>query len=115
MRKVISFALAGMLALAPALSLTGCGGFKQTTSGGIVLEEVERDKNGYIAEDAVKKAALAMADIYDEALCTYVDTKLDTSSDPARWIVDFDQDGTSYRYVVNAENGDLIDFSTLSL
>ena len=113
MKKIVSLALAATLACAPALALVGCGGFEQISSGGIAIESVERDADGYIVEDAVKEAALTMAEVYDESMCTMMETELDTSGSPATWTVDFDANGTSYHYVVNAENGDLIDFSSL--
>ena len=50
-----------------------------------------------------------------EAECTLIDTSLNTSGNPVTWTVDFDANGTSYHYVVNAENGDLIDFSSLGI
>ncbi|MBQ9315912.1 MAG: PepSY domain-containing protein [Atopobiaceae bacterium] len=31
------------------------------------------------------------------------------------WTVDFDANGTSYHYVVDAETGDLVDFSSFGL
>ena len=33
-------------------------------------------------------------------------------NDPVTWTVDFDANGTSYHYVVDAETGDLVDFSS---
>lgn len=114
MRKSIALAFVAALAFTPALALAGCGGWESLTSGGIALESVERDDKGYIAEDAAKEAAFTMADV-TEAEVMMVDTALDESSDPAKWIVDFDANGTSYHYVVNAENGDLIDFASLTL
>lgn len=114
MRKSIALAFVAALAFTPALALAGCGGWESLTSGGIALESVERDDKGYIVEDAAKEAAFTMADV-TEAEVMMVDTALDESSDPAKWIVDFDANGTSYHYVVNAENGDLIDFASLTL
>ena len=114
-RGIIALALAAALAFTLAPALVGCGGWETVTSGGIAIDSVERDANGYIVEDAVKEAALTMAEVYDEALCTYIDAELDESADPVQWVVDFDAEGTSYHYVVDAENGDLISFSSTSL
>lgn len=116
MKRIINLALAATLTLMPALVLTGCGdGWETVTSGGIAIESVERDADGYIVEEAVKQAALMKAEITDEALCTFIDAELDKSADPVVWVVNFDADGISYHYVVNAENGDLVTFSSLGL
>lgn len=112
MKRIATFALTAVLAFTPALALVGCSGWEKLTSGGIAIESVERDADGYIVEDAVKQAALTMAEVNDEAFCTSMETKLDTSSSPAQWTVDFDADGTSYHYVVNAEDGELITFES---
>ena len=114
MKKLITLALSFALAFAPAVALTGCEGWEKLSSGGIAVESVERDDNGYIVEEAVKQAAFTMAEVMDAEVDS-CETKLDDSSDPATWTVDFDANGTSYHYVVNAENGDLIDFSSLSI
>jgi uncharacterized membrane protein YkoI len=47
-----------------------------------------------------------------EAEATLVETSLDTAGDPVTWTVGFDANGTSYHYVVDAETGDLVDFSS---
>lgn len=112
MKRVAAFVLTATLALAPAPAVAGCSGWETVTSGGIAIESVERDADGYITEDAVKQAALTMAEVNDEAFCTSMETKLDKSSSPAQWTVDFDADGTSYHYVVNAEDGELITFES---
>ncbi len=114
-KGVITLMISAALALMLAPAIVGCDGWETITSGGIAIDSVERDANGYIVEDAVKEAALTMAEVYDEALCTYIDAELDESADPVQWVVDFDAEGTSYHYVVNAENGDLISFSSTSL
>ena len=111
--KYITTVLALTLALVPAGALVGCGGWEKLSSGGIAIESVERDENGYIIEDAVKEAAFTMAEV-TEAEVTSVATVLDNSSDPVKWVVDFDANGTSYHYAINAENGDLIDFESMS-
>ena len=115
MKRLVAIALASVLACGAPLALAGCGdGWETVSSGGIAVDSVERDDNGYIAEEAAKEAAFTMAEVL-EAECTLVDTKLDDSSDPVTWTVDFDANGTSYHYVVNAENGDLVTFSSLGL
>ena len=114
MKKFITLCLASMLALAPAVTLAGCGGWEKLTNGGIAIESAERDDKGYIVEEVAKEGAFRTAEI-TEAECDLVYTQLDESQSPARWIVDFDANGTSYHYVVNAENGELIDFTSLSL
>lgn len=114
MKKLITLALACALAFVPAVALSGCEGWETVSSGGIAVDSVERDDKGYIVEEAAKEAAFTMAEVM-EAEVTSVSTELDESSDPVKWTVNFDANGTSYHYVVNAENGDLIDFSSLSL
>lgn len=115
MKRIITLALTLALATVPVLGLTACGGNWETlTSGGIAIESVERDENGYIDEDDVLMAAFNMAEVMEPEVMSY-ETELDTSSDPVTWTVNFDADGTTYHYVVNAENGDLIDFSSISL
>lgn len=111
-KKIIGIALAGMLALAPTVALTGCEGWQTITSGGIDIENAERDADGYITEEEAKKGALNKAEILDEAFVDLIEAELDKSGDPVKWVVDFDSEGTSYHYEVNAENGDLIDFSS---
>ena len=115
MKRIVTIVLALSLALVPALALTGCGdGWETVSSGGIAIDSVERDENGYIVESAAKDAALTMAEVFDEALCSTMVTELDQTSDPVKWVIDFDAEGTSYHYEVNAENGDLIDFTSFS-
>lgn len=115
MKRIITLALTLALATVPVLSLTACGdGWETLTSGGIAIESVERDENGYIDGDDVLEAAFRMAEVMEPEVLTY-EAELDTSSDTAKWIVNFDTADTSYHYVVNAENGDLIDFSSVSL
>ena len=115
MKKIVTIALSATLAFGASTALVGCGnGWETVSSGGIAIDSVERDENGCIAEDAAKEAALTMAEV-TEAECTLIDTNLDTSGNPVTWTVDFDANGTSYHYVVNAENGDLIDFSSLGI
>lgn len=113
-RRSIAACLAIALATGSTVMLVGCG-MKAATSGGIVLDEAERDERGYLSEAEVTQAALRMANVLDEAECTLLEAELDEDTTPARWVVDFDADGVSYRYVVDAKNGDLIDFSQLSL
>ena len=115
MKKLVIIALSATLAFGASAALVGCGdGWETVSSGGITIDSVERDENGYIAEDAAKQAAFTMAEVMEDE-CTLIDTNLDTSGNPVTWTVDFDANGTSYHYVVNAENGDLIDFSSLGI
>lgn len=112
MKRLATIAIAVALACGAPVALAGCGdGWETVSSGGIAVDSVERDENGYIVEDAAKEAAFTMAEVM-EAECTLVDANLDTAGDPVTWTVNFDANGTSYHYVVNAENGDLIDFSS---
>jgi glycosyltransferase involved in cell wall biosynthesis len=113
MKKLVTIAVAAAIACGAPVVLAGCGdGWETVSSGGIAVDSVDRDENGYIVEEAAKEAAFTMAEV-TEGECTLVDASLDTSGDPVTWTVDFDANGTSYHYVVNAENGDLIDFSSL--
>jgi uncharacterized membrane protein YkoI len=112
MKRFVSIILAAILACGAPVVLVGCGdGWETMSSGGIAVDSVERDENGYIVEDAAKEAAFTMAEVM-EAEASLVETNLDTSGNPVTWTVDFDANGTSYHYVVNAENGDLVDFSS---
>jgi uncharacterized membrane protein YkoI len=112
MKRFVSIILAAILACGAPVVLVGCGdGWETRSSGGIAVDSVERDENGYIVEDAAKEAAFTMAQVM-EAEVSLVETNLDTSGNPVTWTVDFDANGTSYHYVVNAENGDLVDFSS---
>ena len=116
MRKIMQVALAAAIALAPAAMMAGCEGWETVTNGGIAIDSAERDANGYIVEEAARAGALRMADeTLTEAECTMIESRLDDSESPARWVVDFDAYGTSYHYVVDAESGELIDFQSLTL
>lgn len=115
MKRLVIIALSATIVFGASVALVGCGGGWETvSSGGITIDSVERDENGYIVEDAAKQAAFTMAEVM-EAECTFIDTNLDTSGNPVTWTVNFEANGTSYHYVVNAENGDLIDFSSLGI
>ena len=112
MKKLVTIAVAVALACGAPVALVGCGeGWETVSSGGIATDSVERDENGYIVEEAAKEAAFAKAEVM-EAEVTLVETSLDTTGDPVTWTVDFDANGTSYHYVVDAETGDLVDFSS---